>query len=176
MQRYHAGRLDDAAGLLQAALKTDPRHIASRQALAAMLIDRRESRQAQVILQEGLALDPAQSAFATMSARLSLAAGDAEGAVKTLQAAAIDQAPPELHAMLAGVLSRLRRDREALTHWNAALQRNPAQANWWLGLGVSLEADGRAQDARTAFERALGVPGLRPEAADYARERLNAAR
>ena len=74
------------------------------------------------------------------------------------------------------MLSRLRRDGEALAHWNSALQRSPAHAGWWLGLAVSLDGAGRGQDARTAYERALSLPGLKADAADYARERLASGR
>lgn len=176
MLRYHAGQLDESARLLQAALAEEPRHTASRQALAAMLIDRRDYAQAQAVLLEGLALDPTQGAFATMAARLFVRQGDLDAAARTLQAAAGERATPELQATLADVLSRLRRDNEALVHWNSALQRSPAHAGWWLGLAVSLESVGRGHDARTAYERALSLPGLKADAADYARERLASAR
>lgn len=176
MQRYHAGQLDESARLLQAALAEEPRHTASRQALAAMLIDRRDYAQAQTVLLEGLALDPSQGAFATMAARLFVRQGDLDAAARTLQAAAGERAAPELQATLADVLSRLRRDGEALVHWNIALQRSPAHAGWWLGLAVSLDGAGRAHDARTAYERALSLPGLKADAADYARERLASGR
>lgn len=176
MLRYHAGQLDESARLLQAALAEDPRHTASRQALAAMLIDRRDHAQAHAVLLEGLSLDPANSAFATMAARLYIRQGDLDGAARTLQAAAGERATPELQATLADVLSRLHRDGEALAHWNSALQRSPAHAGWWLGLAVSLEGAGRAQEARTAYERALNLPGLKADAADYARERLAGSR
>ncbi len=172
LSRYHAGQLDEAARLLQSALREDPRHIASRQALAAMLIDRRDYGQAQKILLDGLTLEPTQASFATMAARLLVRGGNLETAAGILRAAAVDHAPAELQAALADVLSRLRRDPEALEHWNAALQRNPGHAGWWLGLAVSLEASGRGPDARTAFERALALPGLKGDAADYARERI----
>ena len=45
-----------------------------------------------------------------------------------------------------------------------------------LGLAVSLDGAGRGQDARTAYERALSLPGLKADAADYARERLASGR
>ena len=176
MQRYHAGQLDESARLLQAALAEEPRHTASRQALAAMLIDRRDYAQAQAVLLEGLALDPSQGPFATMAARLFVRQGNLDTAARILQAAAGEHAAPELQATLADVLSRLRRDGEALAHWNSALQRSPAHAGWWLGLAVSLDGAGRGQDARTAYERALSLPGLKADAADYARERLASGR
>ena len=176
MQRYHAGQLDESARLLLSALAEEPRHTASRQALAAMLIDRRDYAQAQTVLLGGLALDPSQGAFATMAARLFVRQGDLDAAARTLQAAAGERAAPELQATLADVLSRLRRDGEALVHWNSALQRSPAHAGWWLGLAVSLDGAGRAHDARTAYERALSLPGLKADAADYARERLASGR
>lgn len=176
MQRYHAGQLDESARLLQAALAEEPRHTASRQALAAMLIDRRDYAQAQAVLLEGLALDPSQGPFATMAARLFVRQGNLDTAARILQAAAGEHAAPELQATLADVLSRLRRDGEALAHWNSALQRSPGHAGWWLGLAVSLDGAGRGQDARTAYERALSLPGLKADAADYARERLASGR
>ncbi len=176
MQRYHAGQSDEAARLLRSALLEDPTHVAARQALTALLIDRRDEAQAREVLLQGLSLDPRQTDFALLAARLMLRTGDLEGAIRVLQRAATEHASAPLHAMLADSLSRARRDREALAHWGIAVQRQPAQAGWWLGLAISLEADGRPQDARSAYERALVTPGLRPEAGDYANERLNALR
>ena len=72
-----------------------------------------------------------------MAARLFVRQGNLDTAARILQAAAGEHAAPELQATLADVLSRLRRDGEALAHWNSALQRSPGHAGWWLGLAAS---------------------------------------
>ena len=176
LARYNEGDLNGAVQSLRSALGEDAGYAAARQALAAILVDRREWAQAQVVLAEGLGLDPHNAQFALLSAQISMRTGEHEGALRTLQTAASEGSPAELHATLAGLLARMKRDREAVPHWMAALRRSPQQGDWWLGLAIALEADARPSEARSAFERALAIGRLGEDASDYARERVASLR
>ena len=52
------------------------------------------------------------------------------------------------------MLQRLGRYKEAAEHYQQALRLSPGEGRWWLGLGLALEAEGRANEAREAFQRA----------------------
>jgi MSHA biogenesis protein MshN len=173
---YNAGRLEEALRSLRAALAEQPAHVPARQALVAILVDRAEWASAQAALAEALAADPRQAQFALLSSQIQVRMGDPAAAIRTLAAAVDDKAPADLHATLAGLLSQARRDREALAHWIAALGRAPDRGGWWLGFGVSLEADGRTGDAAQAYQRALAAGGLNAEVADFARGRVASLR
>lgn len=169
--RFHAGDVEAAIGGLRAALAEDPAHVEARQSLAAILIERQDLAAARAVLGDGLALNPRQPALAQLGAQVALRLGDRDGAIRILQGAATDNAPAEVHATLGGLLSRARRDREAIGHWLMAVRRAPQPA-WWLGLAVALDADGRADEAAEAYDRALASGRLAAESAEFARERL----
>lgn len=172
--RYNAGDLEGAAQGLRTVLADDATHAAARQALAAMLIDRREWDAALLVLEEGLRAEPRHAQFAQLAAQIAIRRDDLQSALRILTAAAHDRSPPELEAMLAGVLVKLKRERESIAHWTKALKQSPQRADWWLALAIALEGDARAVDARLAYERAVSVGGLRAAAVDYARERIAA--
>ena len=52
------------------------------------------------------------------------------------------------------MLQRLGRHKEAIERYLAAARLAPDDGRWWLGLGLSLESDGRTGEAREAFEHA----------------------
>ena len=159
---------------LRAVIAEDGSHAAARQALAAMLIDRREWDAALQVLEDGLRSDPRNAQFAQLAAQISIRRDDLQGALRILNAAIHDRSPPELDAMIAGVLVKLKRERESIAHWSKALRQTPQKADWWLALAIALEGDARPAEARSAYERAVGIGGLRTAAVDYARERIAA--
>ncbi|SHI05528.1 hypothetical protein [Ferrimonas marina] len=59
----------------------------------------------------------------------------------------------------------------ASADWRALLTEHPNQPHWWLGLAYSLEFERAYAEAAEAYGRALALPGLSPEAQQYARQR-----
>jgi MSHA biogenesis protein MshN len=99
--------------------------------------------------------------------------GDLPAAASTLQTtlpAAADKA--EYRALYAAVLQRAGRHAEATEHYAAALKLTPGNGVWWMGLGISLEAEGRIAEARQAFQSARAGGNLAPELAAYVEQRL----
>ena len=168
----NAGRGSEATAAFNAALREDITYGAARAALAGLLIEQRRLDEAQTILQEGLAQEP-QPALAMMLARLQTERGDLPAAASTLQTtlpAAADKA--EYRALYAAVLQRAGRHAEATEHYAAALKLTPGNGVWWMGLGISLEAEGRIAEARQAFQSARAGGNLAPELAAYVEQRL----
>lgn len=165
------GRVTEAIATLQAALKLDPRHEASRQTLVGLLIEARRPDEAMRQLQAALAIDARQPSLAMLLARLQLERGGPalDTLTRTLPHAAGNG---EYHAFLAGVLQRESRHREAAGHYQAALRTAPGNGVWWMGLGISLQAEKRDPEAVAAFWQALGSGTLSPELTAFVERRL----
>ena len=165
------GRVAEAIAGLQAALRANPKHDAARQILVGLLIENRRSDEAVAELQQGLALDARQPALAMLLARLQIERGGSgiETLLRTLPYAAGNG---EYHGFLAGALQRQGRHREAAEQYQAALRSAPDNAVWWMGLGISLQADKRNAEALDAFRKARDSGALSQELQGFVERRI----
>ena len=167
------GSENQARPLLQEAIELSPGHVAARETLAALLSDAGQNREAEAVLRAGRALNPDHAWFALSLARLQTARGDQAGAVATLQSGMGGRGVnAEYHATLAGLLVGLRQYPDAARQYEQALKLQPGQAIWWMGLGLSLEAQGKGDEARSAYRRALTAGNLPDKLAEFVRAKL----
>jgi MSHA biogenesis protein MshN len=164
---------DQARPLLEEALELSPGHIAARETLAALLSDAGRNQDAETVLRIGRDTRPEHTWFAFSLARLQAARGETEGAVATLQGGMTGRnVDAEYHATLAALLVRLKQYRDAVGQYEQALKLQSGQGTWWMGLGLSLEAQGRNDEARSAFRRALMSGNLPDKLAEFVRAKL----
>jgi len=165
------GRMTEAVAALEQALKLDPNHDAARQTLVGLLIEAKRTDEAIRHLQAGLILDPRQPALAMLLARLQIERGASgiDTLTRTLPYAGNNA---DYHAFLAGALQRQQRYREAVDQYQAALRTAPANGVWWMGLGMSLQADKRNVEALEAFQRARASGTLSAELQAFVERRL----
>jgi MSHA biogenesis protein MshN len=104
--------------------------------------------------------------------RAALAAGEAAEALARLDAGT-DTGTAEAIALRGNALQQLGRPREAAAAYAQALERRPEVAAWWVGLGITLEADGRPREALAAYTEATRRGPLEPALADYVRGRID---
>jgi len=153
------GRTTETIAALEAALRIDPAHEAARQTLVGLLVEAGRHEDAMRQLELGLSLDPRQPAMAMLLSRLQIEKGGSgiETLQRSLPSAGND---PDYHAFLAGALQRQGRHREAAEQYGQALRTRPDSAVWWMGMGMSLQAEKRNGDALAAFRkaRAAGLP------------------
>lgn len=169
----HQGRLAESGEGFQATLNLFPGHLGARQALVGLLLDGRKYGEAERVLQEGLALAPAQTGFAMTLARLQVDRGDTAQGIATLRKGLEHaQGGADYLAFLAALLQRQGRHEEAIEQFQAALRMRPAAGVWWLGLGISLQSVNRVADAQDAYRRARASNSLSPELAAFADQRL----
>jgi MSHA biogenesis protein MshN len=169
------GRLKDAAEGYTAALQLYPAYDRARESLAAVLVANKLNADAEKVLEEGLALNPKQTHFAMLLARLQVERNALPAALQTLEKAlpfADQQA--DYHAFMAALLQRQSRHAEAITHYQTALQLSPNSGVWLMGLGISLQATQRKEDARYVYKRAIDSHSLSPELQAFVEQRLEA--
>ena len=168
-----AGHVGEAGEAMQAALRHDPAFIAPRQALLSQLLAQRRLGEAARLLEEGLALQPGQTAWAMSLARVQLELGELARADETLgrfQSQAMHL--PEYAGFQGHLKSRLGAHGEAVAHYSRAVRMAPGEGRWWLGLGMALQADGKPADAKEAFRRALATSTLSAELANVAQQQI----
>lgn len=172
-QLMQQGRIADAVGGYEVALRLDAGHQAARQALVALLLESKRHADAERVLQEGLAVRPEQTGFAMLLARLQVERGALNQAVATLKTS-LPQAGSQgdYHAFLAALLQRQDSHDAALDHYQTALQQAPGNGRWLMGYGISLQAAQRDAEAKEAFQRALDSNTLSPELQAFVRQKI----
>lgn len=178
---HRQGRTADAEAAFASALQEDRRHVPARQALAVAFIGEGRHDEAETLLAAGLALSPHQFQLASTLARVKAERRDLAGAIEVLKPALAGGAgavAPADHAQALALLGTLQQSAgqhaDAIENYAQALRQSPGNGPWWIGLGLSLAADGRAESAREAFARARGTETLSPELLQYVDQRLRA--
>jgi MSHA biogenesis protein MshN len=165
------GRIRAAIEGLEQVLRIDPRHDAARQTLIGLLLENKQQDEAMQQLAQALALDPGQPALAMALARLQVEKGGP--ALQTLQRSlpyATERA--DYLSFVAALLQREQRHKEAIEHYQAAVRLNPGNGIWWMGLGISLQADDRLPDAVAAFQKAKASGSLEGELPSFVDKKL----
>jgi MSHA biogenesis protein MshN len=171
------GRFKEAATGYAAALHLDPVHDMAREALVAVLLESKLNADAERVLQEGLKQNPKQTHFAMLLARLQVERNALPAALDTLEKALpYAEQLGDYQAFMAALLQRQNRHKEAITHYQIALQLSPNSGLWLMGLGISLQAVQRKEDARDAYMRAIESHSLSPELQAFVAQRLKAVR
>lgn len=164
-------RVNEAIAGLEHAVYLYPRHDAARQTLVSLLIEAGRASDAIRHLTFATSLDPRQASMAMLLARLQLEHGG--NALETLQRSLpYAESNADYRALLAGVLQRQNRHKEAAEQYQAAIRLQPGNAVWWMGMGISLQAEQRNAEAKVAFLRARDSGRLAPELQTFVERRL----
>ncbi len=167
------GRVTEAIISLNQALQIEPGHDAARQTLVGLLLEAQRTDEAMQRLQEGLARNLNQPELAMLLARLYVDKNDVRSALEVLQKSeAGAQGRADYLAFQGALLQRDKRHKEAAERYTAALRLKPANGVWWMGLGISLQADGRTAEAREAFTRAKNSRTLSAELLSFVEQKI----
>jgi len=167
------GRIEDAIAGYEAALRLDADHDAARQALVALLLERKRNADAERVLLEGLNRKPEHTGLTMLLARLQVERGALDQATATLEKSLpFADTQADYRAFLAALLQRQNRNEEAITHYQIVLQHAPGNGVWLMGYGISLQAVQRNAEARDAFQHALDTQTLSPELRAFVQQKL----
>lgn len=159
--------------LLRQVLGTEPTYQPARTALFRLLAGMGRQEEAAALLADGLRLSAANAQWAMNLARLQAERDDYAGAWETLQRSLpYARLQADYRAFCGTVLTRLNRPSDAIDHYRNALRIKPDEGRWWVGLGLALEADGKAPEARDAFLRAQTTGSLPPDLATFVEGKL----
>lgn len=164
-----AGKQDAAMGKYRQALERNPGMTGARLQLAGLLQAKGQADAALELLKAGFELR-ADDGLAIAAGRQLADLGQREAALDWLQRGQAGLRPAD-HALMGALLSQAHRHEEASRAYQRALAADPGQGGWLLGLGVSLEAQGRSDEARTAYRAALDRGQFKPEVTQFLRER-----
>ncbi len=172
------GRIAEGMDAFRTALGFDPGYEPARQTQVALLLEAKRMDEAARLLQEGIALNPSNAAFVMLMARIMVERVDVSGALALLllHAPTAAAANADYHAFAAALYQRLGRHGEAVTEYGAALRVAPGSGVWWVGLGISQEAQQRATEAADSFRRAKETGTLSTELAGFVERKLKAQR
>ncbi len=167
------GRNPEAILALQQALVLDQTHMPARQLLVSLLLDAKRYDDAVRELRTGLSQDLHQVNFAMLLARLLVERAKVNEAVEVLQKSAMyAQERSDYMAFLAALQQKLGHHREAIAYYRLALGRHSQNGVWWMGLGISLQAEGNSLDALEAFRQAKIQPGLGADLIAFVDQRI----
>ena len=167
------GRTNDALAGYEAALLIDSSHKAARRAWVGLLISLKRNDDAERVLEKGIKRDPKDISFSMLMARLQVERNDLSLALETLQKTLpYAENQPDYQAFLAALLQRQSRHEEAITHYQIALKLAPGNGIWLMGMGISLQALQRKEDARDAYQRALATNSLSPQLQAFVQQKL----
>ncbi|WP_028102485.1 tetratricopeptide repeat protein [Pseudoduganella violaceinigra] len=169
--KLQEARVSEALASLEQAVYLYPRHEAARQTLIGLLLEAGRTQEAIRHLTFATNLDPRQVHLAMLLARMQLENGG--NALDTLKRSLpYAESNADYRALMAGILQRANRHGEAVEHYQAALRLQPANAVWWMGMGISLQAEQRGAEAKSAFQRAADSGRLSPELQTFVERRL----
>jgi MSHA biogenesis protein MshN len=175
VERAARGDERSAEDELHHSLERAPASRGARSALVALLLRAGRIDDAEREIAAGRAQPGEEAAYAALAARARLARGDAEGAAAELEAHPPAVAKdPEHHALLAAVRERLGRHADAAETYTGLLSVDPRRSDWWLGLALAREGEGKPADALGAYRSASRLPGLSSDAARWVAERMAA--
>ncbi len=173
MQAVKSGDNETALTWFKRALELDPELARARQGYLSVLVATKRWDVARQVAEQGLTLDPTQSSWANIVARLQFEQGDAASAVQTLERFAVHAShDADYQGLFAYLLQKQQRPAEAAERFRAALQVRPNEGRWWFGLGLSLEQTGNAAGAKEAYTKAKAVGNLPPDMASSVEQKL----
>ena len=173
LSNLQQGRIAEAQDNLKLALEAKPSNQEARQTLAGILLDNKRNDEAREVLAAGLAIAPEQTDFRMALARLQVEDNNRAGALNTLkQGLAYAKNNADYQGFLATLLQRAERHEEAINYYMASLAINSGSPNSLIGLGISLQAIGKLENAKEAFIRAQTNTSLSLELSVFVDQQL----
>jgi MSHA biogenesis protein MshN len=167
------GQLKEAVDGYQLALHLDPSHVMAREALVSVLQESKRNTEAEAVLKEVLTLDDKQTHYAMLLARLQVERNAVPLALETLERSLpYAERLADYQAFMAALLQRQGRHSDAIPFYQNALQLSPASGLWLMGLGISLQAELRKDEAMDIYKRSIETHSLSPELQAFVEQQM----
>jgi MSHA biogenesis protein MshN len=159
--------------LLQQILVIAPDETKTRKQLAALMFSNNQLSEAQQVLTMGIKQAPADSSMRLMQSRILFKQGNNQSAFTVLaQHPYSALANDELISFRAALAEKIGEYELAQQDYQVLVQRNPSEAKWWLGLGVSQDKQKLNQQAIVSYKQAQALNQLPQQVDSFVAERL----
>ncbi len=158
------------------ALSHNPANLKARLHLVKLLQEQNKGEEALALIEEGVQLLPGNSLLKKKYARHLIKIQQPEAAVRLLQKNPRPalQDDPEYYALLAALFQQLGQYDKAASVYGHLVALNRDNGVWWLGLGLSMDQQGKTVYAREAYQKTLNFSRLDAHLKAYVQRRLNA--
>lgn len=162
-----------ALSMLSEGVKTDPKNTEAILLLSSIWLREGNQQQAAFVLHQGLKQSPKNTELAQPLAHYYLADGQVDVALAILLRAAPGAiVNPEYHSFIAALQQQKGQHIASILSYKRVLAVRPKKGKWWLGLGISMLAEMRYDEARMAFKNALKDTTISPPLKQFAHQRL----
>lgn len=171
--QIQAGQLMLAYQLLLEFIGENPEAHKSRVTLATLLFAQQEYGQANVVVDQGIALAPNFSGYKKIKSRILLLNNQ-----PVESALVLEVFPPALEddteyfELLASSYQKSGEHLKAVKTYQDLIRHNSQQGRWWAALGISHEALGNAGDAVASYQAAMQLPNLESALRQYSQSRV----
>ncbi|MBY6063943.1 tetratricopeptide repeat protein [Pseudidiomarina sediminum] len=167
------GQRERAERLFEQVLALVPGHVEARSELAAYWYGRGQIASAMAVLEQGLQIQPQQSRWQLLYARILLESGSYPAVLSALASFDLEAAEAsDILQLRATAANELRRFSTAAQDYQALAQRT-LQGRWWLAAAVAYEDAGQKSKAAESYTQALQRNDLNQDAQRYAQQRLD---
>ncbi|GAD78709.1 tetratricopeptide repeat protein [Vibrio ezurae] len=142
-----------------------------RQKLAALYYGRKDLRKAATTLQDGIRLNDQSEALRYSLAKLLIKEQQPEAALSVLITVP-KTASNDYLALRAGLAQEVKNTDVALESYQILSEKDPNNARWWLGLGISQERSLDYKNAQVSYTKAIGLVGVSTKTQSFIRDRL----
>ena len=174
MRQLGEGDLAAAEASFHQAISVNPKFLDARLQLVDLLQRQMKITAAEAVLRQGLELTPGNLDLRKVYAQLLLHAQRQNEAIELLKTKPLPKIRQDLeyYALLAALYQDSGEYETASLIYAQLLKVKPQAPLWWLGMAISLEQAGNRDQARSAYQKALNLPGLRPDLQNYIQSRL----
>lgn len=159
--------------ILTQLLNLSPSENKARKQLAAIHFASTRNKLAENLLKDGLTLQPHDSSMRLMLARIYFKENNHQSAFLILNAHPVDQpAADDLLSFRAALAEKMGNYQLAESDYLTLVQRNPLEAKWWLGLGVSHDKQSMGEQAIAAYQQAYSLNQLSEKINDFMQKRI----
>ena len=171
-QAIQFGLYDEAISDLNLILIQSPLHIEARNLLAGTYFKQQDINSAQLVLQEGIALNENVLEWRVMLSKILIMQGEYDVVLQLLSAEFESQANLDFWVLQGTAAQSASQHKQALNSFKHLTQLQPSQAKWWLALATSKDALGEYLDAKQLYKVALDLGGLNTAMTQHALQRL----
>ncbi|GAB6057780.1 tetratricopeptide repeat protein [Desulfonatronum parangueonense] len=170
------GNFREAEDLLRHALRDDPGHEPSLDAMLTILLRQERTVDAVGLLSRAVNQGLLSPRLTMILARLHAGLAAHEQALDVLESIPEAERPAEFHALRGFVFQQLGQHEQAARAFGDAVRGGLHTGTNWSGLGIALEGLGRKSEAREAFRRGLELGIANERLAQYVSARYAALR